>query len=258
MGEPIIELEGITVRKAKGVLLDGINFGVSRSEFVGIIGPNGAGKTTLLNVIAGFERFEGSLRLFGRPESGKRSRQTRLCIGYVPQLFPIDPAFPISASEVVMTGAIGRLGPFRSPGHREREKAMGLMEMMRVSHLADRPMGQLSGGERQKVSLARAILQEPDILLMDEPTANLDIAVQREVLILINEIHQREKLTFLFVTHDFTMLPAAIRRVILLNQGRIFFDGDARRAIASETLSGLFRYPIEIFERNSRRYVSYD
>jgi ABC-type Mn2+/Zn2+ transport system ATPase subunit len=212
----------------------------------------------LLNVIAGFERFEGALRLFGCRESWKRTRETRLRIGYVPQLFPVDPAFPILASEAVMTGAIGRLGLFRSPGKKEKEKAVGLMEMMRVAHLADRPLGQLSGGERQKVSLARAILQEPDILLMDEPTAGLDIAVQREVLALINEIHRRGDMTFLYVTHDFTMLPTAMRRAVLLDRGRTVFDGNVATAISSETLSGLFRYPIEIFERNGRRYVSYD
>ncbi len=258
MGDALIALEKITVRKTEGLPLTGISLHVERNEFLGIIGPNGAGKTTLLNVIAGFERFEGLLRLFGRRETWKRSRETRLRIGYVPQLFPVDPAFPIRAAEAVLTGTIGRLGPFRSPGKTEREKAARLMEMMRVDHLAERPLGQLSGGERQKVSLARAILQEPEILLLDEPTAGLDIAVQREVLALINEIHRRQEMTFLYVTHDFTMVPVALRRVVLLDRGRALFDGDVKSAISGEMLSRLFRYPIEIFERNGRRYVSYD
>ena len=257
MNGNIIELSGVNVRKPKGMLLDGISLRVSRNEFVGIIGPNGAGKTTLLNVIAGFERFEGTLRLFGRQESWTRSRETRLRVGYVPQLFQIDPAFPIHALEAVMTGAIGRIGLFHSPGRREREKAMRLMEMMRVDHLADRPLGQLSGGERQKVSLARAILQEPDILLMDEPTSNLDIAVQKEVLGLVDDIHKREALTILFVTHDFNMLPGAMRRAVLLNHGKTVFDGDIGTALSGETLSRLFQYPLETFERNGRRFVSY-
>ena len=257
MNKNVIELKGITVRKARSLLLDGISLGVSRNEFIGIIGPNGAGKTTLLNVIAGFERFEGTLNLFGRREAWTRSRETRLRVGYVPQLFQIDPAFPILALEAVMTGAIGRLGLFRSVGRPEREKAMRLMEMMRVAHLADRPMGQLSGGERQKVSLARAILQEPDILLMDEPTANLDIAIQKEVLNLIDEIHKQEILTLLLVTHDFNMLPAGMRRAVLLNRGRKVFDGNINTALSGETLSRLFEYPLETFERNGRRFVSY-
>lgn len=131
------------------------------------------------------------------------------------------------------------------------------MDMMRMAHLADRPLGQLSGGERQKVSLARAILQRPDVLLLDEPTANLDIAMQREVLNLINEIHQREKLTVLLVTHDFAMLPPAMRRAVLLNRGHVVFDGDIDVALSSNTLTRLFEYPLETFKRNGRRFVSY-
>jgi ABC-type Mn2+/Zn2+ transport system ATPase subunit len=257
MNEYVIELENIGVRKGDGLLLDGISLRVSRNEFVGIIGPNGAGKTTLLNVIAGFERFNGTLRLFGRTASWKRARNARLRIGYIPQLFHIDPAFPILASEAVMTGVIGRLGLFRSPGRQEKEKAMQLMEMMRVAHLADRPLGHLSGGERQKVSLARAILQEPDILLLDEPTANLDIVVQREVLNLICEIHKQKNLTLLFVTHDFNMLPAPMRRAVLLNQSRLIFDGDIDTAMSDEALSRLFQYPLETFVRNGKRFVAY-
>lgn len=258
MKRHIIECEGITVRKGNNLLLDNIRLSVSSTEFVGIIGPNGAGKTTLLNVIAGFEQFSGTLSLFGRQEARRRGRETRLRIGYVPQVFQIDPAFPILASEAVVTGSIGRLGLFRSPGRKEVERAMRLMEMMRMTHLADRPLGHLSGGERQKVSLARAILQQPDILLMDEPTANLDIAVQKEFLDLICEIHKQEGLTLLLVTHDFTMLPAAMRRAVLLNHGKTIYDGDIDTAMSSETLSRLFQYPLEAFDRNGKRFISYD
>lgn len=257
MNGQILELKGVTVQKARRLLLDNIRFSVSRREFIGIIGPNGAGKTTLLNVIAGFERFKGTLRLFGNGETWKRTRDTRIRVGYVPQQFPIDPSFPILALEAVMTGVIGRLGVFRSPGKAEREKAMELMEMMRVAHLAKRPLGQLSGGERQKVSLARTILQKPEILLMDEPTANLDVAVQKEVLNLINEIHERESLTLLFVTHDFNMLPEAMKRAVLINNGKTVFNGDIQTALSSHMLSRLFQYPLETFERNGRRFVSY-
>jgi ABC-type Mn2+/Zn2+ transport system ATPase subunit len=257
MGGAVMELEGVTVRKTKNLLLDGISMSVSRDEFVGLIGPNGAGKTTLLNVIAGFEPFLGTLRLFGQRVTEKRSRASRLRVGYVPQSFPIDPAFPILALEAVLAGLVGRLGLFRSPGRKEKEKAMSLMEMMRVDRLADRPLGQLSGGERQKVSLARAILQQPDILLMDEPTAGLDIAVQKEVLNLIDDIHQRESLTILFVTHDFTMIPSTLRRAVLLDRGAKVFDGDVEIALSGESLSRLFRYPLKTFDHEGRRFVSY-
>jgi len=258
MSGHVIKLNGVTVRKGKRLLLDGINLTVPHGEFVGIIGPNGAGKSTLLNVIAGLERFEGALSIFGRRETWRRSRETRLRVGYVPQSFRIDPAFPMRVHEAVMTGATGLMGLFRSLGRKEEKRAAGLMDLMRLTPLADRPLGLLSGGELQKVSLARAILQRPDILLMDEPTAGLDIAVQREVLNLVNEIHERETLTLLFVTHDFTMLPAAMRRAVLLNRGNVIFDGDISKALCGETLSRLFQYPLDTFERNGRRFVSYD
>jgi len=257
MTENIIKLTKLTVRRQKTLLLSNIDLDVSRNEFLAIIGPNGAGKTTLLNVIAGFEKFSGELEIFGKRETWRRKRCARLRVGYVPQLMQIDPSFPILAFEAVMIGAIGRVGLLRNPGIKERQEAHQLMEMMRVSHLANRPLGHLSGGERQKVSLARAILQKPDLLLLDEPTANLDIAVQKEVLNLIDEISRRESLTILFVTHDFNMLPSRMRRAVMLKNGIKVFDGDIREAVQDKALSSLFDYPLETFDRNGRRFISY-
>lgn len=157
-----------------------------------------------------------------------------------------------------MTGAIGRVGLFRSTGRHEKEKARQLLDMMRIGYCAERPLGLLSGGERQKVSLARAMLQQPDVLLLDEPTVNLDIAVQKEFLDTLDEVHRRENLTLLFVTHDFNMLPAGMRRAVLLSSGRIVFDGDIDTAMSGRSLSELFGYPMETFERRGRRFVSYD
>jgi ABC-type Mn2+/Zn2+ transport system ATPase subunit len=256
-GNPVIEMKSLNVRKGGTILLDDVDLSIAPGEFVAVIGPNGAGKTTLLNVIAGFERFSGNLDLFGRPTSWRRLRGTRLRIGYVPQLFQIDPAFPILALEAVMTGSTGRMGLFRSPDKKETEEAMTLMSTMRIAHLAGRPLGRLSGGERQKVSLARAILQKPEVLLMDEPTANLDIAVQGEIVNLVGEICRTTGLTVLFVTHDFTMLPPHLSRTVLLKQGKKVFDGDTASALSGDMLARLFDYPLEVFERGDRRFVSY-
>jgi iron complex transport system ATP-binding protein len=253
----VLEMRGLSVRKGRTTLLDGIDLSVSPGEFVAVIGPNGAGKTTLLNAIAGFEKFSGSLSLFGQATSWRRPRETRLRIGYVPQMFQIDPAFPILALEAVMTGSTGRVGLFRPPGKKETEEAMALTRTMRIDHLTDRPLGTLSGGERQKVSLARAMLQKPEILLMDEPTAGLDVAVQGEMVNLIGEICRNGSLTVLFVTHDFAMIPAAMSRTVLLKQGRKVFDGDTTSALSSAILAELFNYPLEVFERGGRRFVSY-
>jgi ABC-type Mn2+/Zn2+ transport system ATPase subunit len=257
MDLPVIQLEDISLKKSNCILLDNVRLRVSRNEFVGIIGPNGAGKTTLLNVIAGFERFDGNLRLFEHTETWNRSRDTRMRIGYVPQSFEIDPAFPILAIEAVLTGVCGRVGLFRSTSEADRKRAMELMEMMRVAHLARRPLGHLSGGERQKISLARAIIQRPDILLLDEPTSNLDIAIQMEVLNLIADLYERESMAILFVTHDFNLLPKCMTRAVFMNHGAVVFDGGMDEAFTGPMLSRLFEYPLETFERNSRRFVSF-
>jgi ABC-type Mn2+/Zn2+ transport system ATPase subunit len=254
MSAPVIEMRAASLHKGRHLLLDHVDLRVSRREFVGIIGPNGAGKTSLLRVIAGFEKCAGEVRLFGRPQRGDRG--TRVRVGYVPQSVEIDPAFPILAVEAVMIGLSGRLGLCRSPSKKDGERAMELLEIMRVAHLARRPLGHLSGGERQKVSIARAIIQRPEILLLDEPTANLDIAVQKEVLDLVEEIHEREAPAVLFVTHDFNMLPGAMRRAIFLDGGRIVYDGAVSEALTGENLSRLFRYPLETFQRGGRRFIS--
>ncbi|MDR1726836.1 MAG: metal ABC transporter ATP-binding protein [Acidobacteriota bacterium] len=252
----VVELDGVSVRKPGCVLLDNVSLAFRRHEFVGLVGPNGAGKTTLLNVVAGFEKFSGALRLFGGDTGWRRSRAQRMRVGYIPQSFEIDPAFPIRALEAVLTGAYGRTGLFRSPGASERRRALDLMEMLRVRHLAERPLGHLSGGERQKVSLARALMQRPEILLLDEPTSNLDVAVQMEVLNLICDLYEKERLTVVFVTHDFNLLPRCMERTVLLNRGAVAFDGATSQALAGDMLSRLFEYPLETFERNGRRFVS--
>ncbi len=257
MGKFIIEMEDIIVRKVKNIILDRINLNFSEGEFTGIIGPNGAGKTTLLNVIAGFDRFTGRLSLFGKNQTQHRDRDTMTRIGYVPQIMEVDRAFPIMAKEVVLTGCIGRIGLFRLPGKEEKARAEEIIEMLRIKHMAKKPFGRLSGGEQQKVILARAIVQEPHILLLDEPASNLDMAVQKEFMDLISDVHKDKGITILLVTHDFNLLPSSMTRAVLLNRGKIVFDGDIKTATSGDMLSRLFQYNLETFERNGKRFVSY-
>lgn len=241
MSPAAIQLSDVTVTYHRNTALRGVSLSVAAGEFLGILGPNGAGKTTLLTVVNGLGRIRsGSVRLFGETVTGRNIRRWRREIGYVPQELAVDPRVPMDSFEAVLIGVYGKLGVFRRVGAAERARAGQLMEFFRIAHLRGRPVGQVSGGELQKLALARALLPEPKILLLDEPTANLDPRSVQEVLELLGAVYRRFRLTVLFVTHRIDHLPPECKRVVLLRQGRIFFDGDRERGLSPEMLAGVF------------------
>ncbi|HOJ44071.1 MAG TPA: ATP-binding cassette domain-containing protein, partial [Syntrophorhabdaceae bacterium] len=174
------------------------------------------------------------------------------------QLFEIERRFPINVLEVVLTGAIGRSNLFHFSDKDYLPEAYDIMETLRISHLTEKPVGTLSGGERQKVLLARTLMQKPDILLLDEPTSSLDIAVQKDFFDLVTEIYKKEKITILLVTHDFNLLPQSMERSILLSRGKIVFDGNINDALSGGRLSQIFEVGLETFKHNGKRFISYD
>ncbi|RKY70307.1 MAG: ABC transporter ATP-binding protein, partial [Candidatus Latescibacterota bacterium] len=166
-----VELEKVTVSYRENVALKEVTLRIKEGEFLAVIGPNGAGKTTLLTTINGLGKvISGTVRVFGRELSRWNVLKIRKEIGYVPQELPIDPRSPVSVREAVMIGRAGRIGLLRRPGREDINLVESVMELTGIKHLAERPIGHLSGGERQKVSIARALAQEPKILLLDEPT----------------------------------------------------------------------------------------
>lgn len=236
-----VELRHVAVSYQGHLALRDISFDIHRGDFLGIIGPNGAGKTTLLTAINGLGRVRaGSIRILGEPATRRNFARLRRRIGYVPQEQRIDPRAPISAFEAVLMGRFGRLGMLRPVREVDRTHARRVMELVGVRALADRPVGRLSGGEKQKVALARALAQEPEILLLDEPTANLDPSSVRELLDLITDVYRRFKLTVVLVTHLLEHLPAACSRVLMMRSGGIVFAGPAEEALAPGRLAALY------------------
>jgi len=247
MDSTVIKIQDAVVSYREDVALQGVSLDVKKGEFIGIIGPNGAGKTTLLTVINGLGKLvHGRAWVLGSQLNGRNSSNLRKRIGYVAQVENIDPRLPINVRETVMVGCYGRLGLFHRPTRSQQETVDDVLEMVGIAHLSQRPIGHLSGGEYQRAAIARALVQQPEIFLLDEPTASIDQKAQREILSLIQLIHREYHTTTLFVTHDLRMLPSICQRLILMKDGRIWQQGSPQSMLREEVLAQLFGAPISV------------
>jgi ABC-type cobalamin/Fe3+-siderophores transport system ATPase subunit len=241
----MIEIENAVVSYREDVALRGVSIRVSPGEFVGIVGPNGAGKTTLLTIINGLGKLlSGRVAVLGDHLAPGNGHSLRKKVGYVAQVQNIDPRMPVSVREVVMMGRYGILGMLHRPGSHDWEIIDEVLEMVGMTELARRPIGHLSGGEQQRVAIARCLAQEPQIFLLDEPTASLDWRAKTDVLELVKLIHDSRKLTTLLVTHDLSALPVTCDRVVLMKDGYIWQEGSPGEVLTDEKLSKLYDMPV--------------
>jgi ABC-type Mn2+/Zn2+ transport system ATPase subunit len=217
-----------------------INFNVKYGEFVSIIGPNGSGKTTLLETINGILPYtKGTGKVFNK-EIKKNKMNIRKNIGYVIQNFDIDPLAPFLCKDIVMTGRTGKIGLFRFTTKKDWETISNFMNLVGMNDFTKRPIGKLSGGEFQKILLARALSQEPEILLLDEPFSNLDISSRRNMEKLLTKIHDEKNITIVIVSHDLNFIPMNCSRVVVLDKGRIIMEGKRKDILSSDNIARLF------------------
>lgn len=255
MSDIVIDIKQAVVSYREDIALRGVSLEVKSGEFVGIVGPNGAGKTTLLTVVNGLGKLlHGKVRVLGHQLTPGNGRFLRKKVGYIPQVQNIDPRMPMSVREVVMIGRYGTLGLLRRPGKHDWEVVDDMLGLVGMTHLARRPIGHLSGGEQQRVAIARCLAQEPEIFLLDEPTASLDWKAKAEILELVKQIHDLRHLTTLFVTHDLTSLPVACDRVVLMKEGFIWSEGSPEELLTDDNLSQLYDMPVSVV-RERRREV---
>lgn len=201
-----------------------VNLSIGENELVYVVGPNASGKTTLLETINGLlVPFSGGISVLGL-DVKTLGRKVRAEIGYVPQDFMVEPGEPYLALDVVMMGRYGKIGFLNRPDKRDREKAFEAMKLLGIGDLSQRPMGKLSGGQQQKVMIARAIAKEPRVLLLDEPFSNLDPESKIRIPELISVFHQDKGLTTVIVTHETHRLMKTCQRVVVMNNGRIIAD----------------------------------
>lgn len=254
----LIELSAATFRAGRKALVERISLRVSSGEFLAILGPNGAGKSTLLNLLdATLRPSNGAVRLFDRnpwatSERGRAGLRAR--IGFVPQRTDFNPLIPLTAREVVALGRI-RGRAFASLLSSEEQRIVDdSLERMGVADLAQRVYRSLSGGEQQKVQLARALAQTPDVLLLDEPTSGLDLRWQEQLTATIEHLSATMRLPIVMTTHILGHLPACCRRAALMRDGRILFDGPVADALSTPRIADLYECPVEIVERDGRRH----
>jgi len=232
--EPIIRLESVSTiyEGERRPAIRDVNLTLDQNELVYVVGPNAAGKTTLLETINGLlPIFKGRVLVFGL-DMQTRGKDVRREIGYVPQDFMVEPGEPYAALDVVLMGRYGKIGVLRRPDKEDLEKATEAMRLMDVDDLANRPMGKLSGGQQQKVMIARALAKEPRILLLDEPFSNLDPDSRERIPTLISRVHEERKMTTIIVTHDIHQMLSLCSRVVVMNSGRIVADENPEKALA--------------------------
>ncbi len=250
-GQPIVELDGVSVRLGGRTVLRDLTLGIMPGEFVGLIGPNGAGKSTLLRVILGLQRNSaGSVRVFGAP-----TRQGNPRIGYVPQHQSLHADVPLRARDMVALGLDGyRLGLALAP-RSKRERVDQVLRDVRAMHFADAPVGRLSGGEQQRLMLAQALVSGPDLLLLDEPLANLDLRSRREIVDLVSDVCQTRGIAVLFVAHDVNPLLSVMDKVLYLADGRGVM-GTPDEVVRGDVLSHLFGFPVHVIRTQGHVLVT--
>lgn len=213
--DSVIKIKNLDFSYGGPKILENIEIDIQRNEFIGMVGPNGSGKTTLLKIIMGvLVPDKGSVKVLGNPPS-----QSVKEIGYMPQFASFPRDFPISVEETVLMGRLGKtssIGFFNKADKRAAEKAMNDVEIL---DLRKRVIGSLSGGQLQRVLIARALTCEPQIMILDEPTANVDMKVEKDIFDLLKQLN--DKITIIVVTHDISFISQYIHRVACINRSLI-------------------------------------
>lgn len=208
---PIIRLRNVGVRYEQTLALEDVNLDIFEDDFVGIIGPNGGGKSSLVKAIMGLTKYSGEID-FAPVLRHKR----HLKIGYMPQVSQFDTRFPISIEEVVLSGLQSEKGFFGRYTKEDRVRAEALLEQMGISDIASRPIGEVSGGQLQRALLCRAIIAEPKLLILDEPTNFVDNTFEKEFYALIKQLHER--MAVMIVSHDIGTITSLVKSIICVNR----------------------------------------
>jgi len=241
--EPLLQLDGVGIHLGGRQILSDVSFSVHKGEFAAIIGPNGAGKTTLLKLILGL-----------RPMSAGRVIKHQTTVGYVPQKIVIDSDIPLRARDVVSLGLDGHKLGFSLPSRSRKEKIEQALVDVGANEFADARVGELSGGQQQRVLIAHALVSRPQLLLLDEPLANLDLRSEQEIVTLLGKLAREQEIAILLSAHDMNPLLPVMDRIIYVANGKVA-SGSTSEVVTSEGLTELYGHPVDVLRVRGRVVV---
>ena len=240
----ILEVRDLSFSYRENRVLNGLNLKIADGEMIALLGKNGAGKTTLLRLIPSFLKCtKGTISIDSVPVKDLKLKDRAGYMAYIPQI--TRSAFPYSVRTSILMGASNRLSMFQSPGRQDERKVEQIIELLNLERIADRNMDNISGGERQLVLIARALMQDARLLILDEPTSFLDYSNQLMVLERIGDLVKRGY-SCIYSTHNPDLALGHSSRVVIMSDGRISFDGTAENLIGTEVLSNVYGRPIEV------------
>jgi zinc/manganese transport system ATP-binding protein len=243
-----LSVDGVTVRLGGRTVLDDVSFALHAGEFTGLIGSNGAGKTTLFRVILGVQSpLSGHVRV----GTGRRPAAD---VGYVPQKFLLDPDMPLRGRDLVGLGLDGHRLGLPLPSKTRRAKVEEMLDAVDARAFADARVGQLSGGEQQRILIAHALISRPRLLLLDEPLANLDLRAAQEVVRLLSRIASEQQIAVLISAHEMNPLLPVMDRIVYLAAGRAA-SGPVAEVVRSEVLSALYGHHVDVLRVHGRVIV---
>lgn len=256
---PLLACQAVDFAYGRHPVLQDVGLTIERGEWLGVIGPNGAGKTTLMYLLVGHLRPRGGhVALDGHRLSEHPPEALAQRLAVVPQATPL--VFGFRVADIVAMGRHPHRGALQwSLSEEDRRRVLWAMEMTDTLSLAGRRFNELSGGEQQLVLIARALAQSTEVLLLDEPTAALDLQHQAQIIGVLRRLHRQEGSTVIWIAHDLNLISRVSNRIVLLKQGRIAGDGPPDRILTAEVLSEVYKTAVTVEVRpNGRRQVDLD
>ncbi len=241
---PVVDVRGICFAYDHERVIEDISFAIHAGDFLGIIGPNGSGKTTLLRILVGLLRPScGEVLLFGT-SIGRFNEWRR--IGYVPQrVTAFDPRFPATVREVVSSGRVARTGLLRVPGKEDRLAVERAMETVGVAQFGARMIGHLSTGQQQRAFIARALVSEPELLILDEPLVGVDAGAQERFYELLRYLHRDLGVTLVMISHDVGVIASEVTTLACMNR-TLVYHGDPRAFLESDALRAVYHTGVRV------------